>query len=485
MIIYPSESFAKGQELSEKKLNTYFDYLTQLDESDAEPSIFSEDGVSAFVDGEAEQEQYVYVVLPLIEFICFEVFNTNNKSSDSFIHIKSMMKQWADYVQVARSHISLFSSRCKWRRFHMEMNESQRELYHCFERLLLSDELKELDDIVRVSCGAPINEDNHKVTELQLSSKLAKNYAVIAQAEKRLKQTENSEIEKAALEVKCEKLLADVNANESIAAEHKALLQGKTAEVEALTSDLEGLKQAASTAKEAADTEIASLKQNIEQKEQVLLNLRQEINVLQDNNLSQTKALNEAVEAKKLSEDERTLIKLQLAQLQDELETTFGARVRAETQLETERQAFEKKQTCIQEEKDAIITSLKEECELIRLQFAQLQEELETIYAAKDKMEKQLETVMVEVNVAKLAQLDDDALTNIQNENELMQLQIAQLQEELEFYFKKANSVQWDNVGVESGKSENLSLNIANKVSENHNTLNLINRLITAQGRDN
>ena len=371
MIIYPSESFATEQSLSEKKLNTYFDYQTPLKESDAETSIFSEDGVSVFVNSEAEQKQYIYVVLPLIEFICFEVFNTKSKSSNSSVQIKSLIKQWGDYVQVARSHISLFPSRCNWRRFGMEMNESQRALYNGLERLLLSDELKELDDIVRVCCAAPINEDSHKVTELQLASKLAQNHAVLAQAEKRLKQAENCEIEKAALEVKCEKLLADVNANESIAAEHKALLQRKTAEADTLSSELEALKQAADAEKNAAHAEIASLKQSVEQKKQELLTLKQEVDALQDNNLSQTKALNDALEAKKLSDDEIALVQLQVGQLQEELETTFAAKVKAEKQLATERQAFEESQTSIQEEKDAIITSLKEECELIQLQVGQ------------------------------------------------------------------------------------------------------------------
>ena len=549
MIIYPSESFVSEQKLSEKKLNTYFD-LSAHQQSANNDTIFSEEGVPVFVveaNGEGNKdsvETFHYTVLPVIDFVCFEVFNQKAEAKDAAINLKPIITQWTNYVQAVRSHTSLYPTQCKWQKHNLDMNENQLALYNELESLLLTDDLKELDDIIRVSCGAAVNANSGKVTEFQLASTLAQNFSQLAKASNMLKQGENCAIEKAALEVKCEKLSADVTAIENIAAENKAQLQRKTQEAETLAHDIEQLKSKTNADSENKNKQINALKAELSKATEQLQVQQKEAESLRENNLSQAKkletalsdrqqseeklnqqlqqveqelakALSEKVEAEanfekqiqaqeqKLAEvlkekdesitelkQESELAQLQIIQLQEELEALFSEKNQAEANFEKQIQAQEQKLLEVLKENEESITELKQEGELARLQIVQLQEELETVFAEKQEREAQhkteLKQLKEELSNALVEQNNraSNAANDLQAENELMQLQILQLQEELEFYFEKANTLQVNNSANFAKPIENTVIGVAKDVSENHNTLALINRLMTEQGRE-
>lgn len=452
MIIYPSESFAKGQELSKKKLNTYFELTTQ--QSNVVDSIFSENGVQVFVDEASNTTKYTYNVLPLIEFLCFEIF----KAENSVFNLKALIVQWQEYVQAARSHTSLFAGHCYWQKFNMQMTQEQRDLYIDLESLLLNDELRELDNIVRACCGAEVNKDGNKVSELQIAEKLAQSVSALKKEKEKLQDYKNCEIEKAVLEVKCEKLIADVQTNESIATKKHALLQTSRKEAEELSEKLNSLREELNA--ELADKErnISTLKCNESQLNQHLAKLKEEIATLQNVNLKQAEELDTLLNEKHVSEN-------QLKQ-----------------DFKEQRQELESKLDNIVKQKDRHIEVLKGEAELSQLQIIQLQEELETLFITKQDYEVKISSF--KEKIANSSRTDEGAFENMQAENELMRLQIIQLQEELEFYFEKASEKSQEDATQPRINEEKQMGSSARALLENHNTLSLINRLVMVKGRE-
>lgn len=307
MIIYPSESFASDQTLSEKKLNTYFEFQKQ--QSNVAASIFSEDGVQVFVSENGDTQQYAYCVLPLIEYLCFEIFKAGNNA----FNLKMLITHWKEYVQAARSHTSLFAEHCHWQKFAMQMTQEQQDLYDDLKSLLLNDELRELDDIIRACCGAEVNKDSNKPSELQIASKLAHSASELKNKEAILQEYKNCEIEKAALEA----LVSEKQANETQLEEQKRQLEDKFTKLI-----------------EEKDSYISSLKKESELSLLQLLKLQEELEALfvlkearedQIENLKAELANTDIDDSSSLKsiQAENELMLLQILQLQEELEFYF------------------------------------------------------------------------------------------------------------------------------------------------------------------
>lgn len=539
MIIYPSESFAKGQELSKKKLNTYFE-LTENKVPNVKDSLFSEEGVTAYIDDENNAEKYEYVILPLVDYICFEVFNANSNN----IEVKKLITQWREYVQATRSHNSLFPNLCSWKNFSFQLNDEQRKIKNKIEALVLTDELCELDDIVRVLCGLSVNKAPKTLSPFELANTIASNYIDIAKNRSAQQKLAKVEVEASMLQEKNEKLSSDLSASQSVIAKKNEQLQ----EAQQHNDSLEEETLKLTTGYEA----------KLEKAGQQAAQLNEEINALNQNNLkkvaelealtSEKVRLNECVEQEKhknskLAEalenaeqqaftlkQETELCQLQIAQLQEELEATLASKAESENEYKEKLKQEELKLFQLQEELKVTLASkvasenaykeelkqteqelsenaqnakrqtetLKQELELSQLQLIQVQEELEAVFndkvegekAFEEKLkdaEQQLKQTMEMQHATQQESVtavtnNTDELQNVLAENELMQLQILQLQEELEFYFEKASSKQ---TAVEPIvlEEEILTDDVAKAATQKHNTLSLIGRLMNASGR--
>ncbi len=148
-------------------------------------------------------------------------------------------------------------------------------------------------------------------------------------------------------------------------------------------------------------------------------------------------------------ESENELLLLQIQQLQEELEATFSKLSNVGADFERVQQNYKQLQENAKAEEVAAaqdkvvakkITDLEEEKGLLILQISQLQEELESTFARFDESKKAKEALIQNLEI-KLAQAEKRSpelqreLENAMSEQELLQLQIQQLQEELEFYF--------------------------------------------------
>ncbi|MCU7554446.1 hypothetical protein OCL06_07535 [Alteromonas sp. ASW11-19] len=195
---------------------------------------------------------------------------------------------------------------------------------------------------------------------------------------------------------------------------------------------------------------------------------------------------NQAIDASKQLEDavsrekaDNELLKLQVEQLQEELEVTFK-KLQTETDSTTNKQrkiteleaqltdnttqiarlsAELKKLEDLQQAQEAQASQKQpaenKELELLQLQIAQMQEEYERVYKRAEEEKREylaLKTKLIDgTNVS--TELTHE-LTNAMNEQELLQLQIKQLQEELEFYF-----VEYQKLKSEGGSQQDESLN--------------------------
>lgn len=498
MIIYPSESFAKGQELSKKKLNTYFE-LTESKVPNVKDSLFSEDGVTAYIDDENNEETYEYVILPLVDYICFEVFNGESNS----IEVKKLITQWREYVQAARSHNSLYADVCSWKNVSFELNDEQRKIRDKIEALVLTDELCELDDIVRVLCGLSVNKAPETLSPFELANTIASNYIDIAKNRSAQTKLSKIEVEVSMLQEKNEKLSSDLSASQSVIAKKNEQLQEAQQQNDSLKEDTLKLT--------------TSFEAKLEKAGQQAAQLNEEINALNHNNLKKVAELEALVQEKarlkesfekeknenrKIAEvlehaeqhastlkQEIELCQLQIAQLQEELEATLASKVASENAYKEELKQTEQKLSENAKNAKRQTESLKQELELSQLQLIQVQEELEAIFNDKVKGEKAFEEKLKDAEKqlkhATAPTGDNDELQNALAENELMQLQILQLQEELEFYFEKASSKQptVESTGLE--EQNMLSDEISKAATQKDNTLSLIGRLMNASGRGN
>ena len=132
-----------------------------------------------------------------------------------------------------------------------------------------------------------------------------------------------------------------------------------------------------------------------------------------------------------------------------------------------EQYCFKKCQTLADQVRDDLVSkqSLVEvtaENELALLQIQQLQEELEAIFIDNSKLKQEVEKTLL-VNTA---EINNEPLSELTVENEIALLQIQQLQEELEFYFIKYQSVS-SNRFINNATP----INIANKRFEKSLTL--------------
>jgi chromosome segregation ATPase len=250
---------------------------------------------------------------------------------------------------------------------------------------------------------------------------------------------------------------------------HNAELSAKVPELE---QQREGLKsQVAKLSEEQeqktqqltqAQKELESKQAELSAKEQQIKQLNQELTKLND----QCVVLNNDIEAKNnqltqstqkithleqgLDEagSEAELQLLQIAQLQEELETTYSNMQTSEAkakELETQLSEQTKASAAIEKDLKQELVKIKQESlaeeELQLLQIVQLQEELETTYSNMQTSEakaKELETQLSEQTKASAAIEKDlkQELVKIKQESlaeeELQLLQIVQLQEELE-----------------------------------------------------
>ncbi|MBJ2128708.1 hypothetical protein JC525_07135 [Alteromonas sp. IB21] len=450
MIIYPSESFAKGQELSKKKLNTYFE-LTESKVPSVKDSLFSEEGVTAYIDDENNAEKYEYVILPLVDYVCFEVFNGESNS----IEVKKLITQWREYVQAARSHNSLYADVCSWKNVSFELNDEQQKTKNKIEALVLTDELCELDDIVRVLCGLSVNKAPKTLSPFELANTIASNYIDIAKNRSAQQKLAHVEVEASMLQEKNDKLSSDLSASQSVIAKKNEQLQEAQQHNDSLKENTLKLT--------------TSFEARLEKAGQQAAQLNEEINALNQNNLKKVAEL-EALTSEK-------------AHLSERLEEEKNKNSKLAEALENAEQ-----QT----------SNLKLEIELCQLQIAQLQEELEAVFNDKVKGEKAFEEKLkdtehqLKLALEKQYAIQQESVTAVTNntdelhnalaENELMQLQILQLQEELEFYFEKASSTQ-TTVEPIVLQEEILTDDVAKAATQKHNTLSLIGRLMNASGR--
>lgn len=440
MIIYPSENFAKGQELSKKKLNTYFE-LTESKVPNVKDSLFSEDGVTAYIDDENNEETYEYVILPLVDYICFEVFNGESNS----IEVKKLITQWREYVQAARSHNSLYADVCSWKNVSFELNDEQRKIKDKIEALVLTDELCELDDIVRVLCGLSVNKAPETLSPFELANTIASNYIDIAKNRSAQTKLSKIEVEVSMLQEKNDKLSSDLSASQSVIAKKNEQLQDAQQQNDSLKEDTLKLT--------------TSFEAKLEKAGQQAAQLNEEINALNQNNL------------KKVAE----------------LEALVQEKVRLKESFEKEKNENRKIAEALEHAKQQV-SELNNEIELCQLQIAQLQEELEAVCNDKVKDEKAFEEKLKDAEKqlkhATATTSDNDELQITLAENELMQLQILQLQEELEFYFKKASSTK-TTVASTVLEKEIFTDDVATAATQKDNTLSLIGRLMNASGRGN
>eukprot|EP01093_Parvamoeba_rugata_P013734 TRINITY_DN426_c0_g1_i6.p1 TRINITY_DN426_c0_g1~~TRINITY_DN426_c0_g1_i6.p1 ORF type:complete len:455 (-),score=125.22 TRINITY_DN426_c0_g1_i6:2090-3454(-) len=450
MIIYPSESFAQECELFEKKLNTYFE-LTANRVPGVKESLFSDEGVTAFIDEESNPEKYVYTILPLVDYVCFEIFNADSNE----IEIKGLISQWRDYVQAARSHTSLYADVCTWKNFSFTLNDEQRKIHEKIEALVLTDELCELDDIVRVLCGLTVNKVPKALSSHEMANTISSNYIDIAKNRSAQNKLAKVGVETSLLQEKNEKLTSELSASQSVIAKKNEQLQEAQQNNNALKENTLKLKQGFEAKLEKASQQAA------------LLN--EEINALNQNNLMKVAEL-EAIGNDKGRLNER------IEEEKNKNSELTEALANAEQQTST----------------------LKQEIELNQLQLIQVQEELEAVFNDKVLREKVLEEKLKDVEQqlkhamesqyaiqqesGTAAISDTDELLNAIVENELMQLQILQLQEELEFYFEKATSKQMTNEATDIEEQKMSFDDVAKAVTQKHNTLSLIGRLMSTSG---
>ena len=177
------------------------------------------------------------------------------------------------------------------------------------------------------------------------------------------------------------------------------------------------------------------------------------------------------IKENKVNADENALLQLQIQQLQEELEATFSKLTQVQQQLENAEQTNAQLKVATKEKQPdpEVVNTLKEkllaaedENALLVLQISQLQEELESIYVQFEE-HKNTSAGLINKLEAKLSISEDNGpalrteLENAMSEQELLQLQIKQLQEELEFYFteyQKLKSESPDNKALSEFKSK-------------------------------
>ena len=177
------------------------------------------------------------------------------------------------------------------------------------------------------------------------------------------------------------------------------------------------------------------------------------------------------IKENKVNADENALLQLQIQQLQEELEVTFSKLTQVQQQLENAEQTNTQLKAATKEKQPdpEVVNTLKEkllaaedENALLVLQISQLQEELESIYVQFEE-HKNTSAGLINKLEAKLSNSEGNGpalrkeLENAMSEQELLQLQIKQLQEELEFYFteyQKLKSESPDNKALSEFKSK-------------------------------
>ncbi len=172
------------------------------------------------------------------------------------------------------------------------------------------------------------------------------------------------------------------------------------------------------------------------------------------------------IKENKVNADENALLQLQIQQLQEELEATFSKLTQVQQQLENAEQTNAQLKVATKEKQPdpEVVNTLKEkllaaedENALLVLQISQLQEELESIYVQFEE-HKNTSAGLINKLEAKLSISEDNGpvlkkeLENAMSEQELLQLQIKQLQEELEFYF-----TEYQKLKTESPENKALS----------------------------
>lgn len=169
-----------------------------------------------------------------------------------------------------------------------------------------------------------------------------------------------------------------------------------------------------------------------------------------NNQLNSAKFENSSLAASnQLQEAENALMSLQILQLQEELEATYEKQVDVQKQLlDSEKknrqliEQYEKKPLKSSVDKSLVerLSQLDNENAILVLQIGQLQEELESVYT-KHVIQKTTNSDLTEQSEVKVSRTESiklrKELKDVMSEKELLQLQVKQLREELEFYFSE------------------------------------------------
>lgn len=158
MIIYPSKNFADSAVTEIKCLTIIQDWASvELDHK--EISLFDREGVSVYVEAIENSQERKYAVLPLVEFVCYEIIS----SDDELPNIEALIKHWRNYVQTVKTHLFIVPDICKLQPVNLDDCIEFKTLCKCLASLILNSDLYELDSMIRVNCGY---ENSHYCTEL-------------------------------------------------------------------------------------------------------------------------------------------------------------------------------------------------------------------------------------------------------------------------------------------------------------------------------
>ncbi|MEP7704340.1 hypothetical protein [Paraglaciecola sp. 25GB23A] len=391
------------------------------------------------IHNDATTVDTVQLLLPSLA--CYSALHLNNKTV-SDVEVKQLFAQWTRYFQAIQqlllTYPELFSA----------VNVAfvgKSVLLSTIQSLLMSD-----DKMAQIHLEWSTFVSNADSSKYSLAQSIAGLVNVLA--------------EKTSLETKVGQQQKNIAAITATAAEHD----------------------------QAQQNTISSLEQQIKQYEVRTTQLNSQVSELSENQtkreseFKRVELLKEASEQKLIEQSQESeLLNLQVAQLQEELESqhkqvqhmqqlkmeeidTLNTQAaqqveELEAELMQQRDALKQSQHNLAEfalrletaeqgllQKDSLLSEVEQKSDIQSLQITQLQEELETQFIALQKSQLLANTSATELKKAqheskKIAEDGQSTLNNQQAEIELLTLQIAQLQEELEYYFIEFNKLASSN----------------------------------------
>jgi len=278
-----------------------------------------------------------------------------------------------------------------------------------------------------------------------------------------------------------EAAVKEVANTKNFAAELEAKYKGASSELSSAKEQVSMLAAENSELKSESELLLLQTQQLQEELESVFAEVNNAKVAVADSNTKYEKANSQLAEVKSEKEriakqnteqaKENELLLLQIQQLQEELEATLSKLSNVEADFERVEQNYKQLQENAEAEEIASshsdlaarkINEFEEEKALLLLQINQLQEELEGTFLQSEESNKTKDALIQNLE-AKLARVEKHTpelkreLQNAMSEQELLQLQIKQLQEELEFYFteyQKLKGESPDNKALAEFKSK-------------------------------